>query len=295
MKRQLIEPAHPKLSISRQCQLLQLSRGAYYYRSRHGNQSESPENLSVMRIMDEQWLQTPFYGARRMQIVLQQHGYQVNIKRVRRLMRKMGLEAIYPKPNLSKPGKAHKKYPYLMRDVDISTPNIAWCADITYIPMENGFMYLVAIMDWHTRAVLSWELSNTLDATFCVKALKKAIKENGKPLIFNTDQGAQFNATIWISTLEEAGIRISQDGKGRATDNAFIERLWRSVKYECIYLNAFKDGNALYRGLKDYFLFYNYTRPHQGLAYATPMSLYQNTSIQLDQLSNPLTHPRAFA
>jgi putative transposase len=291
MKRQMIEAKHPKLSIAQQCQLLQLSRSAYYYQKR----PESAENLSLMRIMDEQWLRTPFYGAKRMRVVLQRHGYQVNIKRLRRLMRTMGIEAIYPKPNLSKPGKRHKKYPYLMRDVDISAPNCAWCADITYIPMEKGFMYLVAIMDWHTRAVLSWELSNTLDAEFCISALKKAINEYGKPLVFNTDQGTQFNSDGWIQTLEGADIRISQDGKGRATDNAFIERLWRSLKYESIYLHSIEDGYELYDVIRKYFLFYNYERPHQGLSDATPMSIYQNIPYQRNALSNSILQPRAIA
>ena len=227
-----------------------------------------------MRVMDRQYMKTPFYGAGMMLGHLLRSGYAVNIKRVRRLYRLMGLEAICPKPDLSKPEKSHKKYPYLLRNVAITHSNHVWSSDITYIPMPDGFLYLTAVMDWHSRFVLSWELSNSLDTYFCMEAVRKAIEKYGKPLIFNTDQGSQFTSLEYTRQLSENGISISMDGRGRATDNAFVERLWRTLKYEFIYLNAIEDGLSLYKGLETYFEGYNFERPHSSLRYRSPAQLY---------------------
>lgn len=287
----MIEPNHPEITISRQCELLDLSRSSYYYHSRlqeslskksNGNFSEivdTPKNLLLMALIDRQYMKTPFYGSRRMTTLLQQKGYVVNRKRVQRLMRQMGIQAIYPKPKLSKSDKSHKIYPYLLRNVSINRVNQVWCADITYIPLYYGFMYLVAIMDWFSRYVLSWCLSNTLDTAFCLQALESALEIN-IPGIYNTDQGVQFTSVAHTSLLKQAGIQISMDGRGRAFDNIFIERLWRSVKYENIYIHDYQNCAELMAGLEAYFRFYNQERPHQSLNNRTPEMVYWGLNFQ---------------
>lgn len=264
-----MEPEHGELSMRQQCELLGLNRSSYYYVPA----GESQLNLELMRLIDEQYMHTPFYGWPRMTAYLQAQGYAINHKRVQRLMQKMGIQAIYPKPSLSKGHPKHKIYPYLLRGLSISRPNQVWSTDITYIPMHNGFMYLVAVMDWFSRYVLSWQLSNTLDSSFCIEALQQAL-QIGRPDIFNTDQGIQFTATAFTAVLEKAEIQISMDGKGRALDNIFIERLWRSVKYEDVYLQHYETGTALFAGLARYFAFYNQARLHQSLGYRTPAAVY---------------------
>lgn len=265
----MIETSHPFLSIRRQCDLVGLNRATFYYQAG----TETPLNLELMRVIDEEYMRTPFYGYRKMTARLQQLGYAVNRKRIARLMGKMGLQAIYPRPRTSISNQQHKKYPYLLRDVEIERPNQVWSADITYVPMQAGFMYLVAIIDWFSRFVLTWQLSNTLDGLFCLDALRQAL-QRGKPDIFNTDQGVQFTAHDFTSELETHHILISMDGRGRAFDNIFIERLWRSVKYEDIYLNNYGNVPALDVGLGNYFQLYNYERPHQSLDYRTPADVH---------------------
>jgi putative transposase len=267
----LIEPAHPTLSVRDQCDLLDVNRSTYYYVPA----TESLLNLHLMRLIDEQYLRTPFYGWPRMTVYLNQQGYAVNHKRVQRLMQKMGIQAIYPKRALSQVHPGHKIYPYLLRGLAITYPNQVWSTDITYIPMPNGFMYLVAVIDWFSRYVLAWQLSNTLDGVFCVDTLQQAL-QRGRPAIFNTDQGAQFTAVAFTTVLEKAAIQISMDGKGRALDNIFCERLWRSVKYEDVYLKQYDTVPALFTGLTHYFTFYNQERPHQSLAYQTPATVYRS-------------------
>ena len=232
--------------------------------------AESESNLHLMKLIDEQYTKTPFYGWPRMTAYLKRLGHLVNHKRVQRLMKKMGLQAIYAKPKTTKPCPEHKVYPYLLREVQVCRPDQVWCADITYVRMRQGFMYLVAIMDWFTRYVVAWEISNTLDGQFCLDCLHQAMK-SGLPEVFNTDQGAQFTANAFVSTLEETGVKISMDGRGRAHDNIFIERLWRSVKYEDIYLRDYANGHELKFGLGRYFRYYNFERPHQSLGYKTPV------------------------
>lgn len=266
----MIDRAHPKLSVVRQCDLLGLSRSGMYYQAK----PESEENLTLMRLIDEQYLKTPFYGSRQMRNHLNKLGHKVNRKRVQRLMALMGLQAVAPGPHTSIPHPEHKVYPYLLRGLTIDRPNQVWATDITYIPMAKGFMYLVAIMDWATRKVLSWRVSNTLDTTFCVQALKEALLRYGKPEIFNTDQGTQFTSTDFTGVLKSWGIRISMDGRGRCHDNIFVERLWRTVKYECIHLNAFEDGRHLREVLGIYFDWYNQARPHTALGNESPDTLY---------------------
>lgn len=246
-----------------------LSRAGYSYQP----VPESPQNLLLMRLIDQQYTKTPFFGSRRMTWQLNQWGYAVNRKRVQRLMRKMGLEAIYPRPNTSRPAPTHRIYPYLLRNLVIDRPNQVWSADITYVPMSQGFMYLVAVMDWFSRYVLSWRVSNTLEVAFCLEALEEALAL-ATPDIFNSDQGSQFTSPRFTDRLEREGIRISMDGRGRALDNVFVERLWRSVKYEDLYLKAYDTVPQLHRGLGDYFLFYNQERPHQGLDNRLPADLY---------------------
>lgn len=226
-----------------------------------------------MRLLDEQYTRTPFYGARRMTYWLGQQGYGVNVKRVRRLLRQMGLEAIYPKPRLSQPGPGHRIYPYRLRGLRIDRPNQVWGSDITYIRLRQGFIYLVAILDWFSRYVLAWEVSVTLDSAFCLAALEWALKK-GSPEIFNTDQGAQFTSLDFTKRLEESGIMISMDGRGRAMDNIFVERLWRSVKYEEVYLKDYEEAAEAAKNLGCYFVFYNLERPHQSLGYQTPAAIY---------------------
>jgi putative transposase len=234
---------------------------------------ESPLNLLLMRLLDEQYTRSPFYGRPRMTERLRRLGYAVNPKRIQRLMRIMGLQAVYPKPRTTVPAKDHRVYPYLLRGLRVVAPNQVWCADITYVPMVQGFMYLVAVMDWFSRYVLSWELSNTLDGAFCLEVLRSALHQ-GQPQIFNTDQGSQFTAQAFADTLEMAGIRISMNGRGRALDNVFVERLWRSVKYEDIYLKQYDSVPSLLAGLEAYFTFYNDERPHQSLGYRTPAEIH---------------------
>ena len=253
----------------RQCELIGLSRSAYYY----SRVPERPGNLLLMRLIDQQYTQTPFYGSRRMTTVLRRLGYPVNRKREQRLMQKMGLQAIYPHPNTSRRAPAHRIYPYRLRNLVINRPNQVWSTDITYVPMTQGFMYLVAVMDWFSRYVLSWRLSNTLEVDFCIDALNQALS-TAKPDIFNFDQGSQFTSPRFTSRLEGEGIFISMDGRGRALDNVFVERLWRSLKYEDLYLKSYETVPQLYRRLSDYFVFYNQERPHQGLEDRLPADLY---------------------
>lgn len=265
-----------QLSIRKQCELLQIPRSTWY----RGVEPavETAENLQIMAFIDQQYMKTPFYGSRKMVECLNQSGaWLVNRKRVQRLMKIMGIEAIAPKPDTSKRHPGHKIYPYLLRHYLIERPNQVWSTDITYIPMPHGFMYLVAVIDWFSRFVLSWSLSNTLDTYFCLEALNKAL-DNAKPEIFNTDQGSQFTSHDFTHTLLERGIQISMDGRGRALDNIFVERLWRSVKYECIYLNEYSSVRSLYEGLSDYFRFYNSERLHQSLAYKTPQAIHFGSS-----------------
>jgi putative transposase len=261
----LVDVSHSQISIKRQCELLSISRSGYYYEPC----SESPENLAIMRLMDKQYMKTPFYGVPRMHQIVLWHNYLVNIKRIRRLYRLMGLEAIYPKPKLSVGSKEHIIYPYLLKEYDITAPNQVWSTDITYIPMANGFLYLVAIIDWFSRFVISWRLSNSLDTFFCVEALTEALNY-AQPEIFNSDQGVQFTSHEFTSILKLNSIRISMDGRGRVFDNIFIERFWRTLKYEDIYLHAYEDGKTLWEGLKRYFNFYNWERPHQSLGNQVP-------------------------
>jgi putative transposase len=271
----LVEKDHANgLSIGRQCDLLLISRSSYYYEAT----GESLFNLELMRLIDEQFLETPWYGARQMARHLRRQGYGVSRKRIGRLMRKMGLSAIYQKPNTSKPHPEHTIYPYLLRGMAIDKPNKVWCADITYIPMRRGFLYLVAIMDWYSRKVLAWRLSNSLDADFCIAALEDALMNYGIPEIFNTDQGSQFTSYPFTQVLKDAQIKISMDGKGRWMDNIMIERLWRSLKYECVYLNAFEVGSEVRQGIGKWINFYNERRPHSSLDDHTPDEVYWQKS-----------------
>ncbi|BDA82929.1 integrase [Aureimonas sp. SA4125] len=235
---------------------------------------ESAENLALMRRIDEQFLETPWYGSRQMARWLRRQGYLVGRHRVRRLMRKMGLSPIYQAPRTSQPHPQHRIYPYLLRELTIERPNHVWCTDITYIPMRRGFLYLVAIMDWATRKVLAWRLSNTMDVGFCIEALEEAMARFGRPEIFNSDQGSQFTSADFTDKLKAAGIRISMDGRGRWIDNRFIERLWRSLKYECVYLNAFETGSEARHGIGSWISYYNAERPHSSLHDATPNEAY---------------------
>ena len=266
----MVDKDHPQLGIVRQCELVQISRSSFYYQTK----GESDENLELMRRIDDQFLDTPWYGSRQMTRYLRRQGYPVCRKRVRRLMRQMGLVAIYQTPRTSKPHPEHRIYPYLLRGLCIDRPNQVWCADITYIPMFRGFLYLVAVMDWSTRAVLSWRLSNTLDPSFCVAALREAMSRYGTPGIFNTDQGSQFTCEDFTDVLKEGGIRISMDGKGRWMDNIFIERLWRSLKYECVYLRELDTGLKATREIGAWFNYYNKDRPHSVFDDKTPMEVY---------------------
>jgi putative transposase len=257
------------LSVAERCRLLELPRSTYY----HAVEGESVENLHLMRLIDEQYLHTPFSGSRGLTQWLIRQGYAVNRKRVQRLMRVMGLEAIYPRPRTSEACPGHRIYPYLLRNLAIERSDQVWSTDITYVPLRGGFMYLVAVLDWHSRYVLSWELSNTLDSAFCVSALEAALRR-GQPEIFNTDQGSQFTSQTFTSVLTKAGIAISMDGRGRALDNVFIERLWRTVKYENIYLRGYETAAELELGLTAYFKFYCNQRLHMSLDYRTPWEVY---------------------
>lgn len=276
----MIDPDHPRLSIVRQCELASVSR-ASFYREPAG---EREENLVLMRLIDEAFLDCPFYGARQMMRHLRRLGWKAGRKRVRRLMRKIGLAPIYQAPKTSAPHPRHKVYPYLLRHLTIGRPNQVWCADVTYIPMRRGFLYLVAIMDWATRKVLAWRLSNTMETDFCVAALEEALARYATPEIFNTDQGAQFTSFAFTTTLRDAEVRISMDGRGRWMDNVFIERLWRSLKYECVFLNAFETGGAARDGIGRWLDYYNRRRPHSALGDRTPDEAY-GIEIDLENLA----------
>ncbi len=264
-----METDHAQLSIARQCELLGLSRSSFYYQP----QGESAENLVLMRLLDEQYTRTPFYGIRRMTAWLRQQGHEVNEKRVKRLLRLMGLEAIYAKPRLSANPGEHRVYPYLLRGVRVVRPNQVWSTDITYIRLVRGFIYLAAVIDWYSRYVLSWEVSVTMEGSFCLDALDAALSQ-GRPEVFNTDQGPQFTSEAFTGRLLAEGIRVSMDGRGRALDNIFVERLWRSVKYEDVYLKDYESVTAAEDGLGGYFAFYNGERLHQSLGYRTPGEVY---------------------
>jgi len=266
----LVEPEHAEISIRRQCELLGVSRASWYYEPA----AESEENLRLMRLIDEQYTRAPFYGSRRMTAWLQDRGHDVNRKRATRLMQLMGIEAVYPKPNLSRAAEGHKIYPYLLRGVEIARVNQVWSTDITYIRMAHGFVYLVAVMDWFSRFVLSWMLSLTMELDFCVAALKRALRW-GRPEVFNSDQGSQFTSDDFTGELEQRHIAISMDGRGRCLDNIFIERLWRSLKYEEVYLKDYTLVAEAQEGIGRYLRFYNYERLHSSLDYRTPASIYR--------------------
>jgi putative transposase len=278
----MIERANPKLSITRQCRLVSISRSSFYYRLK----GESAENLALMRRLDELFMKYPFYGSRQMARQLRREGQCVGRHRVRRLMRLMGLTAIYQAPRTSDPHPAHRIYPYLLRGLEVTRPNQVWCSDITYIPVQHGFLYLVAIMDWATRHVLAWRLSNTMDAGFCVEALNEALARHGKPEIFNTDQGSQFTSFEFTGVLKDAGVAISMDGRGRFMDNIFIERLWRSLKYEAVYLHELTDGLVAERVIGEWLNFYNTERPHSSLGGQTPAEAYQRDR-PVDMMDKP--------
>jgi putative transposase len=272
----------PGLSLSQQCQVLAISRSSFYYAPK----GESPSSLELMCRIDELFLKYPFYGSRQMVRRLRREGLCIGRHRVRRLMRLMGLEAIYQAPRTSDPHPAHRIYPYLLNGLKIDRPNQVWCADITYIPVQRGFLYLVAIIDWATRHVLAWRLSNTMDAGFCVEALNEALSKYGKPEIFNTDQGSQFTSFDFTGVLKDAGIRISMDGQGRCMDNIFIERLWRSLKYEAVYLHELTDGFKAERVIAEWIGFYNTKRPHSALDGATPAEAY-GAGRPMDMMDKP--------
>jgi putative transposase len=269
-RRAKVDP-QAELSVRRQCELLRVSRSGLYYEA----VGTSQDQLELMRRMDEIHLALPFYGSRKLSLALRAEGHQVNRKCVQRLMRLMGLESIAPKPNTSEPHPEHPIYPYLLRGLAISRPDQVWASDITYIPMKTGFLYLVAIMDWYSRRVLAWRLSNTLESSFCVDALEEALSRFGLPTIFNTDQGSQFTAEAFTKPLRDRGIAISMDGKGRCIDNVFVERLWRSLKYEEVYLHVYDTPQQARAGIGQYIVFYNEKRPHQALGYQTPDAFHR--------------------
>jgi putative transposase len=270
----MVGPTFPKLSILAQCQLLSIHRSSFYYVP----VGESAENLAIMSLLDKQYFETPFYGIMRLKAMLTNKGYIINLKRLRRLMRLMNWRTIYREPKTTVVDKTHYKYPYLLRGISIERANQVWAMDITYIPMEKGFMYLTAIIDLSSRYVVHWSLSNTMSAEWCAEVVTEAIEKQGAPEIFNTDQGSQFTSEIFINVLSNNRIKISMDGKGRALDNIFIERLWRSVKYENIYLNVYENGVSLFQGLTKYFKFYNNERFHQSLDYQTPNDKYKSVA-----------------
>ena len=267
----MIETTHPKLPVTEQCALLGLPRSSYYHRP----QPASAENHRLMRVIDETYLAYPFFGSRQMTNWLRAQGEEVNRKRVRRLMRIMGLESLAPKPRLSVADRTHPVYPYLLRDLAVTRPNQVWATDITYLSLPGGHVYLCAVLDWHSRYVLSWELSNTLDASFCVRAVQRAMAQHGQPEIFNTDQGCQFTSAEFTQPLLAAGIKLSMDGKGRCLDNVFVERLWRTVKYEEVYLKSYCSLVDAHAQLETYFRFYNERRPHQAHDGGTPGGAYR--------------------
>ena len=269
-KRAMIKRDYSELSISQQCKLVRLSRLAFYYTP----VGIAADTLALMKEIDRVFIKYPFFGSRQIAAYLRREGTIVGWHRVRRLMAKMGLEAIYKRPRTSQPHPQHPVFPYLLRKMQIDRPNQVWCADITFVPVRNGFLYLVAIMDWSTRKVLSWRLSNTMHADFCVEALQEAIAKYGPPEICNTDQGSQFTEAAWITTLTEAGVSISMDGRGRYLDNIFIERLWRSLKQEAFYLEEITDGFQARHVIKNWMEFYNAERPHSALERRTPDDAY---------------------
>jgi putative transposase len=273
-RRAQVHTAH-ELPKTRRCELLAVARSSAYYRPEPTREAD----LTLMRLIDGIHLRLPFYGSRRIRDELEAHGQRVNRKRIQRLMRQMGLRALYPRQRTSQPGQGHKIYPYLLRNLPIERANQVWATDISYIPMAKGFMYLVAIMDWHSRRVLSWRVSNTLDTDFCIEALEEALQRFGTPEIFNTDQGAQFTSEAFTGALKAAGVQISMDGKGRWVDNVFVERLWRSVKYEDVYLRAYETPTELRAGLTRYFDFYNTRRRHSALGRRTPDAVYFDSAI----------------
>lgn len=267
----MIEPNHPRISKARQCRLLGLPRSSYYHRPR----PKPPEDLELMKQIDETYMAHPTFGSRLMTLWLQRQGYVINRKRVRRLMRLMGLEAIYQKPNLSRPNQEHRVYPYLLRRLKVTRPNQVWAMDITFVPIQGGYIYLCAVLDWYSRAVLAWELSNTLDANFCVAAVQRAVALYGPPEIFNTDQGCQFTSAQFTAPLLALGVKLSMDGKGRCLDNIFVERLWRTVKYDEIYLKSYRSQVDADVNLERFFRFYNDARPHSSLGGATPAEIHR--------------------
>jgi len=289
----LIDRADPALSIVAQCRLLKVARSTLYWRAA----AVSADDLAVMRQLDELYLARPFYGSRRMVAVLRRDGWVINRKRVRRLMRLMGLETIYQKPDTSVGHPAHIVYPYLLRGLLIERVNHVWCADITYVPMAKGFVYLVAVMDWFSRRVLSWRLSIGMAVDFCVEALQEALERYGPPDIFNTDQGAQFTSTDFVGALQRRGVRVSMDGRGRFLDNIFIERLWRSLKYEEVFLKAYDSVAAARGGIGGWLGFYNDERPHQALGYQTPLAVFEAVAAcaYVDNAAAVLMDPRALS
>lgn len=279
-KRSCIDSEHPDLSVKRQCELMGLSRSSYYYPPLYA-QGETEENLKYMRLIDEEYTRHPFYGSRKMRDYLRRQGHKVNRKRVQRLMEKMGIQSTAPKPNTSKAHPEHKVYPYLLKGLVIDRPNQVWCSDITYIRLKGGFVYLTVVMDWYSRYVLSWEISVTLEESFCISSLERALRcYRIQPEIFNTDQGSQYTGESFTGVLKEHDIRISMDGKGRAMDNIMVERLWRTVKYEEVYLRDHESVEELKKGLKTYFEFYNNERPHQTFGGRTPKEIYRGISTQ---------------
>jgi putative transposase len=269
-RKKMVESNHEALSVNKQLDLVSISSSSFYYVPK----GESEENRAILRLLDEQYFKTPFYGVLRLTALLVGLGYKVNRKRVRRLMQILDWKTIYREPKTTIGNKQHKKYPYLLGGLKINRCNQVWATDITYIPMKTGYMYLMAVVDLHSRYVLHWSLSNSMTAEWCAEVLQETLYQYGKPEIFNTDQGSQFTSDVFIKALTDNEIKISMDGKGRALDNIFVERLWRSVKYEHIYLNVYEDGLSLWKGLDGYFRFYNQERPHQSLAYKTPANCY---------------------
>jgi putative transposase len=289
-RRAMLDRADSALSLRRQCALVGVARSGVYRPVKPANDNDA----ALMRRIDELFTAWPFLGSRRMTAMLRAEGVNVNRKRVQRLMRLMGIAALGPKPKTSKPAPGHKIYPYLLRDVTIEQANHVWAADITYIPIGRGFLYLVAIIDWASRAVLAWRLSNTMDVSFCLSALEEALAKFGRPEIFNTDQGSQFTSAAFTGALEKAGVAISMDGRGRWMDNVFIERLWRSLKHEDVYLKGYADGREAVRGIAEWIAFYNDRRPHQALAYRTPMTVWRDAaagSKAVDMMDNACALP----
>jgi len=267
----MVDTTHPRLSVRRQCEALGISRSGWYSAR---DRQPSGKDVELMRMIDRIYTQWPWYGSRRIRATLQREGIRASRKRVQRLMRKMGIAGVAPRRNTSRPAPAHKVYPYLLRNTKVTRPDQAWCADITYIPLPQGFMYLVAVMDWHSRRVLSWRLSNSLSADFCCEALREAMDRHGKPEIFNTDQGGQFSCDAFLDILRAVEVRISMDGRGRWMDNVFVERLWRTVKHEDVYLRCYENPRQLHQGLDRFFRHYNEERPHQALEYKTPTEVH---------------------